>query len=446
MSSVIARWQLTEDTMNWQSLKVRFNALKRSLKIMHWRSTMVSAKSMEIVKQTVPVLQEHGETLTCHFYRRMFEGNPEVKAFFNPAHQHSGDQQRALAGAICAYAQHVDNPAALADAVELIAHKHASLMVKSEHYPIVGKHLLSSIREVLGDAATDEVIEAWAEAYGAIAEILINREATLYQKQEASHGWTGFRPFTVRRKQPESEVITSFYLEPASGTEIIPHQPGQYLTVRTPAPEATSKDGTTMRNYSISSAPGADHYRISVKREGGAGAPEGHVSNHLHQHVKEGDQIEVGPPCGSFVLQADEPAERPLVFISGGVGITPCLSMLHAALQRQPERKVFFIHGALNAARHAFGREIHDLESTYTNLTAHIRYSAPEPGDDARCNSIGLVDADLITSLVPTNDASFYFCGPKPLMLLVNTALREWGVEEKNMHHEFFGPAQALQG
>ncbi|MEP4524675.1 MAG: globin domain-containing protein, partial [Alloalcanivorax venustensis] len=193
---------------------------------------MLTADQLAVIKATVPVLQEHGETLTRHFYQRMFEHNPEVRPYFNPAHQRSGSQQRALAGAICAYAQHVDNPAALTDAVELIAQKHVSLGIRPEHYPIVGENLLASIKEVLGDAATDDIIDAWAAAYGALADIFIGREADIYQEQEQRFGWQGFKPFVVARREPESDNITSFYLRPADGAALHPHKPGQYITLR----------------------------------------------------------------------------------------------------------------------------------------------------------------------------------------------------------------------
>src|SRR4051794_31964399 len=101
---------------------------------------MLSRQTIETVQATIPLLVAPGETLTRHFYRRMFTGDPAVRAFFNSAHQHSGSQQRALAAAICAYAQNIENPAALAGAVEIIAQKHCSLCVLPEHYPIVGKH------------------------------------------------------------------------------------------------------------------------------------------------------------------------------------------------------------------------------------------------------------------------------------------------------------------
>ncbi|MBD3651849.1 MAG: NO-inducible flavohemoprotein, partial [Alcanivorax sp.] len=228
---------------------------------------MLTTDQLAVIKATVPVLQEHGETLTRHFYQRMFEHNPEVRPYFNPAHQRSGSQQRALAGAICAYAQHVDNPAALTDAVELIAQKHVSLGIRPEHYPIVGENLLASIKEVLGDAATDDIIDAWAAAYGALADIFIGREADIYQEQEQRFGWQGFKPFVVARREPESDNITSFYLRPADGAALHPHKPGQYITLRVDVPGA----GPVMRNYSLSNAPGDEHYRISVKREAAPG-------------------------------------------------------------------------------------------------------------------------------------------------------------------------------
>ena len=111
---------------------------------------MLSAKTIEIVKQTAPVVAAHAEAITRQFYLLMFAGNPEVKAYFNQAHQHSGGQQQALAGAICAYAANIDNLAALGPAVELIAQKHCSLGIQPEQYPIVGKHLLAAIKHVLG--------------------------------------------------------------------------------------------------------------------------------------------------------------------------------------------------------------------------------------------------------------------------------------------------------
>ena len=166
---------------------------------------LLNQNTIDIVKSTAPILQQHGETLTRHFYQRMFSHNPEVGPFFNPANQAEGTQQRALAGAICAYAANIDNLEVLGGAVELIANKHASLMVKPEHYPIVGENLLASIREVLGDGATDDVINAWAEAYGFLTDILVGREEQLYSDSATKDGgWEGFRKFKIDKKDQEA--------------------------------------------------------------------------------------------------------------------------------------------------------------------------------------------------------------------------------------------------
>ncbi len=407
---------------------------------------MLTEQTIAIVKSTVPILEEHGELLTRHFYQRMFAKNPEVAPFFNPANQAAGSQQKALAAAICAYAANIDNLEVLGGAVELIAQKHASLQVQAEHYPIVGENLLASIREVLGEGATDEVIAAWGEAYGFLAGILIGREKEIYhQHHEAPHGWGGFKTFRVARKEPESDVITSFYLTPSDGSAVPDFKPGQYLTLRVPSPCGH----TTMRNYSLSDKPGQPWFRISVKRENGRGAetPDGFVSNHLHHGVQVGDSLEVGPPCGEFFLDLTEKHQRPLVLISAGVGITPTMSMLLSVLEAMPKRPVFFIHAALNGRTHAFRDAIRDLADRHPNLTTHVRYSEPTAEDRAAgaCDSEGFVDGPLIESLIPGRDADYFFCGPKQFMVNIYHQLLEWGIPATQVHLEFFGPKQELQ-
>lgn len=407
---------------------------------------MLTTDTVTIVKQTIPVLQEHGEALTRHFYQRMFQHNPEVKAFFNPAHQAAGTQQRALAGAICAYAQHIDNPAALADAVELIAQKHVSLGIKPEHYPIVGENLLASIREVLGEAATDDIINAWAEAYGVLADIFARREGEVFQQQEEKYGWQGFKTFIVEKRERCSENIESFYLCPADGTKLALHRAGQYITVRIPLPDGS----TTMRNYSLSNMPGEPWFRISVKHERGTveGVPDGVVSGYLHEKLKVGDSIEVAPPSGEFTLTLPQAPEKPLVFIAGGVGITPLMSMLQVALDESPaDRPIVFVQAALNGTVQPFAEELKDLERRYDNLALHVRFSAPGADDLAakRCHSSGLVDAELLEDLVGDTPASYYFCGPAPMLQHVRQLLKARGVADRDQHFEFFGPAQAIE-
>ncbi len=141
---------------------------------------MLDQKTIDIIKSTVPALKAHGVEITTVFYKNMFEQNPEVKELFNMDKQKSGEQPKALAMAVLAAAQNIDNLEAITPVVKKIGEVHCNCNVKPEHYPIVGKHLLGAIKEVLGDAATDEVLDAWAQTYQVLADVFINKEKEIY--------------------------------------------------------------------------------------------------------------------------------------------------------------------------------------------------------------------------------------------------------------------------
>jgi nitric oxide dioxygenase len=139
----------------------------------------LSPQSIALVKATAPVLVQHGVAITTRMYERLFV-DPSIKALFDQAAQASGEQPKRLAAAIVAFAQNVDNLPALASAVERMASRHVATHVKPDHYPAVANALLPAIRDVLGEAATDEILSAWGEAYWFLADVLIAREAQLY--------------------------------------------------------------------------------------------------------------------------------------------------------------------------------------------------------------------------------------------------------------------------
>ena len=390
---------------------------------------MLTDSQRAIVKSTVPLLETGGEALTTHFYRIMLAEYPEVRPLFNQAHQASGDQPRALAHSVLMYAKHIDRLEALGDLPAQIVNKHVSLQVLPEHYPIVGACLLRAIREVLGAAiATDEVIAAWGAAYQQLADILIGVEEQAYRASaEQAGGWRGARTFRVARKVAESSEISSFYLHPVDGQPVMAHQPGQYIGLRLVIGGQEQR-----RNYSLSALPNGHELRISVKREA-----EGVVSRFLHDEVREGDTLEVFPPAGAFTLQ---PGDRPLVLISGGVGITPTLAMLSQALQTG--RTVHFIHCARNRAVHAFRDTIDALAARHPQLQRFYCYDQADEGADA----VGLLDQARLAQWLPANrDVDAYFLGPKPFMALVRRSLLALGVPEEQTRYEFFGPAAALR-
>lgn len=413
----------------------------------------LSTTTIETVKSTVPFIQQNGLALTQHFYKRLFKGNPEVRELFNQSNQSSGSQQQALGAAICAFAQNIETPENLASAVKIISNKHASLSIKPEHYPIVGKHLLGSINDLL-DPAPSEVLKAWEEAYGFLADILIKSEKDIYTQQLSQpHGWNGFREFEIFRREPESKWITSFYLRAKNGNPLPQFKAGQYITVRVPAnepkfaatgcPLTEEKQETTMRNYSLSGSPEWDYYRISVKREipRCADTPEGFVSSYLHTQVKVGDALEIAPPCGDFYLQDHRP-KTPILLLSGGVGITPLLSMLHVTKQNP----VIFLHGAIDGENHALRKEVLEVEAKNPNIHVHFRYSSPNKDDinNRHHHSAGLFSSDFLKDFI-TPETQVYFCGPKPMMQHVYKALKNCNHPASQTHFEFFGPQDELE-
>lgn len=399
---------------------------------------MLSQDTIKTVKATAPVLAEHGYAIIQRFYERLFQAHPELKNLFNMRHQERGEQQRALASAVYAYATNIDNLQALQSAVTRIAHKHASLCVQPEQYPIVGQNLLTAIREELGNAATDEIIAAWTEAYQELADILITAEAKLYEEAAARPGgWRGWRNFVVRQKRQESEVITSFYLEPEDGKPVADFKPGQYISVVVDVPRLGLQQ---IRQYSLSDIPNGKGYRISVKRESGEGVEHGagYVSGLLHDYVNKGDVVKITPPFGAFYI--DMQANTPVVLISGGVGLTPMISMLKAVL-KNTEREIVFVHGARNSRVHAMKERVKAVADTNLRLTSIVFYDLPLE-DDVQgydYDYVGLVDLHRIAQTVLKPDADYYICGPIPFMRMQVEALKGLGVNQSRIHYEVFG-------
>ncbi|WP_332853652.1 NO-inducible flavohemoprotein [Duganella sp. S19_KUP01_CR8] len=392
---------------------------------------MLSTEQKAIISATVPILEQGGEALTRHFYLTLFRDFPQVKPIFNQANQADGNQQRALANAVLMYAKNIDRLEQLGPLVSTIVNKHVSLQIQREHYPMVGASLLKAIREVLGaDVATDAVIDAWGAAYGQLADILAGAEQSVYEKNEAAEGgWSGAREFKVVSKIAESDEVTSFVLQPADGGKVVAHAPGQYIGLLIDVNGEEQR-----RQYSLSAASNGSSYRISVKRE-----PGGAVSNFLHDHVNVGDSLKLVPPSGDFTL-AD--SNKPLVLISGGVGITPTLAMLTAALGTG--RPIHFIHAARNASVHAFRDHIDTLAAQHPQLQRFYCYEAandsgPQP------HATGYINRQQLGAWLPeTRDVEAYFLGPTPFMKAIKSHLLELGVPQSQTYYEFFGPAEAL--
>ncbi|QND58841.1 2Fe-2S iron-sulfur cluster-binding protein [Mesorhizobium huakuii] len=263
---------------------------------------------------------------------------------------------------------------------------------------------------------------------------------------------SGFRDLKVVAKVRESAIITSFLLEPVQAQGWRPYQPGQFLVFRIPASkQAAGAKDYVLRNYSVSGPPSVvGTYRISVKREAPpkAGLPAGLSSCFLHDQIEVGDVLSAEGPRGDFVL--DSGSSRPVVLLSGGVGLTPMVSMLHA-LSSTPDpsisdRRVVFIHACENGDVHALRDEVSALAATRPGVTVHFCYRSPTERDksDRKFHSEGLVSREMLQRLLPLDDYDFYLCGPPPFMQAVYAIVRDLGVPKARVAYEFFGPATVL--
>ncbi len=260
-------------------------------------------------------------------------------------------------------------------------------------------------------------------------------------------GWNDFRALRVARRVYEDEArsVCSFHLVPSDGGPPPPFKPGQFLTFHLKV-AAHGPDGVReiTRCYSLSDRPGLDHYRISVKRvlapPGSPTLPPGLSSNHLHDAVFEGAELLARAPSGHFVLR---PGDAPIVLLAGGIGLTPLLSMLNAALANEASREVWLFQGTRDGGDHAFKAHLCAMAKAHPNFHLHVAYSRPRATDvkGADYHHEGHVDITLLRLTLPLKRFQFHVCGPPAMMETLVPALLDWGVPEDDIRYEAFGPA-----
>jgi ferredoxin-NADP reductase/MOSC domain-containing protein YiiM/ferredoxin len=247
--------------------------------------------------------------------------------------------------------------------------------------------------------------------------------------------WPGFRRLAVARIQRESASVISIRLDGPDGSRLPAARPGQYLTVRL---NPGAGHGSVLRNYSLCGSPDAGYYRIAVKRE-----PHGVASGYLYNRLHVKDDLEIGAPRGTFILDV---SDRPVLLISAGIGATPVLAMLHALVAEHSEREVWWLDGARNSREHSFAREARELLSSLPNVRVHVCYSRPGPDDvqGRDFDSTGRLSASLLAELRPPRDGRAYLCGPVPFMEEMSAGLVSMGLDVSHVYTEPFGPAAGL--
>ncbi|MEV4470105.1 globin domain-containing protein [Nonomuraea salmonea] len=386
---------------------------------------MLSADSAAIVRTTLPVIGASLDAITARFYETMFADRPELlDGLFNRGNQANGEQRRALAGSIAAFATRLlEHPDERPDALlTRIAHKHAAVGVTDDQYVIVHKYLFAAIAHVLGDAVTAEVAAAWDEVYWLMAGALIAQEARLYAASHARNGDTWRRWRVVARREETPDVV-SFLLRPLDGAPVPPARPGQYVSVRVRMPDGVHQ----LRQYTLSDA--GDLRRITVKRV--TGVPEGEVSTLLHDTVRAGDELTLSAPFGDVTL---DDGAAPLVLASAGIGGTPIVAMLQHLAASGSDRRVLMLHADRSPADHAL-RE--DMANLADERIFWYEQGAATPDRDGLMN---LTDVEIPAGAVA------YLCGPLPFMREVRAQLLKAGVAARDINYEVFGPDLWLAG
>ncbi|MBB5122612.1 hemin transporter [Streptomyces eurocidicus] len=389
---------------------------------------MLSPQSTEIVRATLPAVGGAIGEITPLFYDKLFADRPELlRDLFNRGNQANGSQRQALAGAIAAFATAlVEHPDTRPDAMlARIAHKHASLGITPDQYPLVQQHLFAAIAEVLGEAITPEVAAAWDEVYWLMANALIALEARLYEEAGAPDGGT-LRPCRITGRLRETADVATFLVQPLDGRPLPAGRPGQYVSVQVELPDGARQ----IRQYSLSGRPD-DALQFSVKRL--AGDPAGEVSNHLHDHLNVGDTLLVSAPFGDVALDG---GDAPVLLASAGIGCTPMIGMLAHLAATGSTRRVVAVHADRSESAHAFRTDLTQLVAKLPDAAAHVWYERPEAADWP-ADRTGL--ADLTGVEIPAGTVA-YLCGPLPFMRAVRAQLLTAGVPAADIHYEVFGP------
>jgi nitric oxide dioxygenase len=393
-------------------------------------TSLLSDRSAAVVRATAGVVAAHAEQITARFYPRMFDEHPELLRIFNLGNQATGEQSRALAASVVAYAVQLIDPAAPSfhHVMERIAFKHISLGIRPEQYTIVGHHLLGAVGDVLGDAVTPEIADAWSEVYWLFATQLIAEEARLYQLAGVDPT-RPLRPYRVVRRIEETEDVVSLVLEPADGDGLPAISPGQYVSVFVDLPSGQRQP----RQYTVSSTGLGNRLQLTVRRVRGVnGAPDGQVSSYLNDHAEVGDILEVSAPAGDFVIQ---PSDGPLLLASAGAGITTVLPIVEHIARTQPDRTVIIAHADRTAQDHALRDTVLHVGRQLDDFTAYTWYETVNP-DDHRSRQ-GLMD---LADIPLPADIQVFTCGPLPFMRHIRSTLLARNVPAANIRYEVFGP------
>lgn len=381
----------------------------------------LTPEQAETVTQTLPVVGANIEKITPNFYNRMFAAHPELIAdTFNRGNQKQGAQQKALAASVATFAATLVDPDAPApeELLSRIGHKHISVGIKPEQYPIVHRHLFDAIEEILTpEVFQGAVRDAWDAVYLEMQRVLINFEKGLYDDLGVEAGDV-FRAAHVVSREERGDDVAVFSVKLDDETPVS-YLPGQYISVRQTMPDGAGQ----LRQYSLVGGK-EGVLTFAVRRvDASEDLPAGEVSTQLWEKVQPGDAIEISLPAGDLVL--DTKSDDPVVLISAGIGATPMIGMLDALVAADSKRDVVVLHADRAEAADALRAERDNAVAALANARQQVWY---EP------DLMDLTDVDL------PEGAQYYLCGGNGFLQAVRKQLADRGVDRSNVHFELFSP------
>ena len=375
---------------------------------------MLSEREKDVVKETVPVLQDKGVEITSNFYARMFKQHPELKNMFNQTNQQRGLQSTALAQSVLAAAVNIDHLEAILPVVKEIAYKHCALQVPPAGYDIVGENLIAAIKDVVGLDDDHEIIKTWKKAYQEIADIFISVEKDIYTEML----WDGFQPFKVETIEQVSSDIKAFTVS-SNEYDLSQFVPGQYITVDVGSEKMPYR---AKRHYSIVKGD-QNHLTFAVKRDVTT-EHEGEVSTILHDEYQEGDNINLTAPVGPFHVV--EKSNKQL-FLGSGIGVTPLVSMFNEVVNDNGEARFIQVTNDTNDAPFS------SLLTSIANKNAQATYDLHDK------NKNGYIGSEQLKQWID-DDTEIYVCGGNSFINSRIKSLKELNVDESKIHYETFIP------
>lgn len=385
---------------------------------------MLSPQSRPVIEATLPIIGARISSITPNFYDRLFAAHPQLlDGIFSRSNQKNGTQQQALAGSIAVFATHlINSPETLPETMlARIAHKHTSLGVVEEQYPIVYEHLFAAIAEDLGDALTQEIADAWSEVYWLMAHALIKIEKGLYSQQANDVVYSQWK---LAERTAEANNSVTFSFEPADDIVASTAKAGQFVSVRMPMTDGLRQ----VRQYTLSGdVENTARRTVTVKLD-----VDGEFTPVMHNSLKVGDIVELSNPYGDLTIDA---SGAPLVIATAGIGCTPSAAALSTLAARGSTRKLTVLHADQEYTAWPLREQMIESLSKLPQATLSTWFERGELPEHIEAKS-GYMDlSDTLTA-----DSHVYLCGPLPFMHAVRGQALAAGVPAQHIHYEVFGP------